>query len=60
LSSFEFKKKLIKGHSFRITIPMEIIDELGWNMNDVVRIALEGDKIVIRKEKENLRMKRRK
>jgi AbrB family looped-hinge helix DNA binding protein len=52
MASFEFRKKLTKEHSFRVTIPKEIIDELGWNVNDVIRISLEGDKIIIRKEKE--------
>jgi hypothetical protein len=47
MPSFGSKKKLTKEHIFRVTIPMEIVDELGWNVNDVVRIGLEGDKIVI-------------
>jgi AbrB family looped-hinge helix DNA binding protein len=64
LPSFEFRKNLTKEHSFRITIPKEIIDELGWNVNDVILIGVEGDKIIIRKEKERSRspsiMKKRK
>jgi bifunctional DNA-binding transcriptional regulator/antitoxin component of YhaV-PrlF toxin-antitoxin module len=49
---FEPKIKLAKvGNSFRVTIPMDMIDDLGWKEKDILRIGLEGDRVTIRKDK---------
>jgi Antidote-toxin recognition MazE, bacterial antitoxin len=31
------KVRLTKGNSFRVTIPMDIIQELGWRAGDILR-----------------------
>ncbi|MGB6592719.1 MAG: AbrB/MazE/SpoVT family DNA-binding domain-containing protein [Candidatus Nitrosopolaris sp.] len=49
--SLEPRVKLTKGNSFRITIPIYVIKELGWNANDILRLSLDKDKIILRKDK---------
>jgi bifunctional DNA-binding transcriptional regulator/antitoxin component of YhaV-PrlF toxin-antitoxin module len=47
---FEPKVKLGKvGNSYRVTIPVEMIRDLGWNAGDTLRIGLDdkNDKLVI-------------
>lgn len=41
---FEPRVKLGKvGNSFRVTIPVEMIEDLGWKEGDTLRIGLEDD-----------------
>lgn len=48
---FEPKVKLGKvGNSFKVTIPREMIQDLGWKEGDVLRIGLEDDRLSIRRE----------
>lgn len=50
-----FKRKLIKvGGSYRVAIPPEIIEVLGWKINDKLRISLTDgeDGILVKKDKE--------
>ena len=47
---FEPKIKLGKvGNSFKVTIPSEMIEELGWKSGDILRIGLDDEKLIIRK-----------
>lgn len=50
---FEPRVKLGKvGNSFRVTIPMEMIEDLGWKAGDTLRIGLEDtDRVFIHREK---------
>ena len=49
---FEPKVKLGKvGNSFKVTIPADMIDDLGWKEGDILRIGLEEDKLIIHKGK---------
>lgn len=46
---FEPKVKLGKvGNSFKVTIPSEMIQDLGWKEGDVLRIGLDDARIIIR------------
>jgi AbrB family looped-hinge helix DNA binding protein len=49
---FEPRVKLGKvGNSFKITIPMEMIEDLKWKEGDTLRIGLENDdKLIIHRE----------
>jgi antitoxin component of MazEF toxin-antitoxin module len=49
---FEPKVKLGKvGNSFRVTIPVEMIGDLGWKTGDMLRIGLEdNDRLIIHRE----------
>jgi bifunctional DNA-binding transcriptional regulator/antitoxin component of YhaV-PrlF toxin-antitoxin module len=49
---FEPKVKLGKvGNSFRVTIPMEMIEDLGWKAGDTLRIGLgDTDMVFIHRE----------
>ena len=47
---FEPKVKLGKvGNSYRVTIPVEMIQDLGWKVGDTLRIGMddENKKLVI-------------
>jgi antitoxin component of MazEF toxin-antitoxin module len=49
---FEPKVKLGKvGNSYRVTIPMDMISDLGWKEGDTLRIGMEENKLSVRKEK---------
>lgn len=49
---FEPKVKLGKvGNSFKVTIPSEMLQDLGWKEGDILRIGLDNDLITIRKDK---------
>jgi AbrB family looped-hinge helix DNA binding protein len=49
---FEPKVKLGKvGNSYRVTIPMDMISDLGWKEGDILRIDMNESKLSIRKEK---------
>lgn len=48
---FEPKVKLGKvGNSYRVTIPMDMITDLGWNEGDILRIGMDENKLTIRRE----------
>jgi antitoxin component of MazEF toxin-antitoxin module len=48
---FEPKIKLGKvGNSFKVTIPVDMIEDLGWTEGDILRIGLEDSKIIIHKK----------
>lgn len=49
---FEPKVKLGKvGNSFRVTIPVEMIGDLGWKEGDMLRIGLDdSNRLTIRRE----------
>jgi antitoxin component of MazEF toxin-antitoxin module len=47
---FEPKVKLGKvGNSFKITIPMDMIEDMGWKEGDLLRIGLEDGRLIIHK-----------
>lgn len=47
---FEPKVKLGKvGNSYRVTIPMEMISDLGWKEGDMLRVGMDENKLTIRK-----------
>lgn len=49
---FEPKVKLGKvGNSYRVTIPMEMVSDLGWKEGDILRIGMDDSKLTVRKEK---------
>jgi len=49
---FEPKVKLGKvGNSYRVTIPMEMISDLGWKEGDILRIGMDNDVLTIRNNK---------
>lgn len=49
---FEPKVKLrIVGNSFTMTIPADVIKDLGWDEGDILRIGLEDEKLIIHKER---------
>jgi antitoxin component of MazEF toxin-antitoxin module len=49
---FEPKVKLGKvGNSYRVTIPMDMISDLGWKEGDMLRIGMDNSQLRIRKEK---------
>jgi len=49
---FEPKVKLGKiGNSYRVTIPIDMIRDLGWKDGDVLRIGMDGDVLHISKSK---------
>lgn len=49
---FEPKVKLGKvGNSYRVTIPMNMISDLGWKEGDMLRIGMDDRKLTIRNEK---------
>ena len=54
LVAFEPRIKVAKGNSFRITIPMYIVKEVGWKRGDVLRLTLDNDKVILRKDTRRL------
>lgn len=49
---FEPKVKLGKvGNSYRVTIPMDMISDLGWKEGDILRIGLDDTRLTVRKDK---------
>jgi antitoxin component of MazEF toxin-antitoxin module len=49
---FEPKVKLGKvGNSFKITIPIDMIEDLGWKEGDILRIGLEDSRLMIHRGK---------
>lgn len=49
---FEPKVKLGKvGNSYRVTVPMDMISDLGWKEGDILRVGMEEYKLTIRKDK---------
>lgn len=48
---FELRIKIKKGNSFRITIPMSIAKELKWEQDDILRLSLDKDKLILRKDR---------
>lgn len=46
---YEPKIKLTKGNSYIVTIPIDVIEELQWKKGDILRLSLEKDKIILRK-----------
>jgi AbrB family looped-hinge helix DNA binding protein len=47
---FEPKVKLGKvGNSYRVTIPVEMIRDLGWKKGDILRIGMNDDTLTVRK-----------
>jgi antitoxin component of MazEF toxin-antitoxin module len=48
---FEPKVKLGKvGNSYRVTIPVDMISDLGWNEGDILRIGMDNGVLTVRKE----------
>jgi antitoxin component of MazEF toxin-antitoxin module len=48
---FEPKVKLGKvGNSYRVTIPMDMISDLGWSEGDTLRVGMDEYKLTIRKD----------
>jgi bifunctional DNA-binding transcriptional regulator/antitoxin component of YhaV-PrlF toxin-antitoxin module len=48
---FEPKVKLGKvGNSYRVTIPAEMIQDLGWKKGDILRIGMNDSSLTIHKE----------
>ena len=48
---FEPKVKLGKvGNSFKVTIPSEMIQDLGWEEGDILRIGLDDKKLTVHKD----------
>jgi antidote-toxin recognition MazE-like antitoxin len=49
---FEPKVKLRKiGNSFTVTIPVDMIEDLGWKEGDILRIGLENkNKLIVHRE----------
>jgi Antidote-toxin recognition MazE, bacterial antitoxin len=52
--AFEPRIKVAKGNSFRITIPVYIVKEVGWKRGDVLRLTLDNDKVILRKDTRRL------
>ena len=52
--SFEPQIKIAKGNSFRITIPMYIVNEVGWKPGDTLRLTLDNEKVILRKDTRRL------
>ncbi len=51
---FEPKVKLRKvGNSFTVTIPAEMIEDLSWQEGDFLRIGLEDEKLIVRRERKS-------
>jgi antitoxin component of MazEF toxin-antitoxin module len=49
---FEPKVKLGRvGNSFKVTIPLEMIEDLKWKEGEVLRIGMEDSGLVIHKDK---------
>lgn len=49
---FEPKVKLGKvGNSFRVTIPIDMIRDLGWKDGDILRIGMDDDTLIIRRSR---------
>lgn len=49
---FEPKVKLGKvGNSYRVTIPMDMISDLGWKEGDILRIGMDKGILTIRNDK---------
>jgi AbrB family looped-hinge helix DNA binding protein len=49
---FEPKVKLGKvGNSFKVTIPAEMIKDLGWKEGDILRVGLQDSSLTIHKDK---------
>lgn len=47
---FEPKVKLGKvGNSFKVTIPADMIEDLGWKEGEILRIGLDENRLIIRK-----------
>jgi antitoxin component of MazEF toxin-antitoxin module len=52
---FEPRVKLGKvGNSFRVTIPADMIQDLGWKVGDILRIGMDekNNKLVIYRQAE--------
>lgn len=50
---FEPKVKLGKvGNSFRVTIPADMIQDLGWKAGDILRIGMDNGKLTVHKSVE--------
>jgi len=48
---FEPKVKLGKvGNSYRVTIPMDMISDLGWKEGDTLRIGMDDNTLTVRRE----------
>ena len=48
---FEPKVKLGKvGNSYRVTIPVEMINDLGWKAGDILRIGMNDSSLMIHRE----------
>lgn len=37
------------GNSYRVTIPMEMIEDLGWKEGDILRIGMNYNRLTIYK-----------
>lgn len=49
---FEPRVKLGKvGNSFKVTIPADMIQDLGWKEGEILRIGLEDNKLIVHKSK---------
>jgi antitoxin component of MazEF toxin-antitoxin module len=50
---FEPKVKLgIVGNSYRVTIPMDMIVDLGWKEGDILRVGMGESNLTIRRDKQ--------
>jgi AbrB family looped-hinge helix DNA binding protein len=50
---FEPRVKLGKvGNSFKVTIPADMILDLGWKEGDTLRIGLDDGNLTIRKDRQ--------
>ena len=38
---FEIVKLRVSGHSIVVTLPKDILKELGWNLGDYIKITVE-------------------
>lgn len=43
----------VAGHSFSVTLPVEIVEKLGWKEHQKVVVELEGRHVVIKDWKSN-------
>jgi antitoxin component of MazEF toxin-antitoxin module len=49
---FEPKVKLGKvGNSFKVTIPLDMIEDLHWKEGDILRIGMDDSKLTIYRER---------
>ena len=38
------------GNSYKVTIPMDMVRDMGWDVGEILRIGMDDGKITIRKD----------